>query len=296
MLPDLRFLIGAVLATALLSVTAFGMMAAMQLSHQSKLAPLETSRLLAYTPDGGYRIVDVPARRYENPFANIPADPNPVLLQRPMQQPAEPEAAEAPAIQTAVVVQPEASPEPAAATPPASDPDTIDERAVIDPPLPHDNDAPVTAADSALPSTPAPPAETTPAVPAPESTPSLTATPVETAPAAAAPLVDAPAMPSATPEIEQVGSIPAADETVGPLSEASAVADLAVEAETSQANAKRKRAARRAARVKAARRALPPAAQAHPFGFTGYPLNATSSTNITISTADRPARGFWPSE
>ena len=50
MLPDLRFVIGAVMATALLGVTLFGLAAAMHISHQSKVGPLEASRLLAYTP------------------------------------------------------------------------------------------------------------------------------------------------------------------------------------------------------------------------------------------------------
>jgi hypothetical protein len=291
MLPDLRFLIGAVLATVLLGVTAFGLMAALQLSHQSKLAPLETSRLLAYTPDGGYRIVDVPSRRFENPFANIPVDPNPVLLQRPVQQPAEPEAV-SPAIQIAVSTRPAASPEPAAATPITPDADMVDERAVVDPPLPQDNDEPATAADSAPASAPAPPAEAAPAVPTLESAATLTVAPTETAPAAPAPAVEIPAITSAPPEVEQVGSIPAADETVGPLHDTSAVADLADDADASEPKARPKRAVRK--RAKAARRLLPAAVQASPFGFTGYALNTTSSTSTTISPADRPAQGFWP--
>ena len=99
MIPDLRFVIGAVMATALLGVTLFGLAAAMHISHQSKLSPLEASRLLAYTPESRHRVFDIPAPRFDSPFANIPADPNPV----PLQQPAAP--AEAP-VQTAAVTQP----------------------------------------------------------------------------------------------------------------------------------------------------------------------------------------------
>ena len=151
MIPDLRFVIGAVMATALLGVTLFGLAAAMHISHQSKLGPLEASRLLAYTPESRHRVFDIPAPRFDSPFANIPADPNPV----PLQQPAAP--AEAP-VQTAAVTQPAplapAPPAPAAADaqpapatepmpsaqpanlpPAADDPDTVDERAVVDPPL-----------------------------------------------------------------------------------------------------------------------------------------------------------------
>src|SRR5688572_29864438 len=60
MIPDLRFVIGAVMATVLLGVTLFGLAAAMHISHQSKLSPLEASRLLAYTPDSRHRVFDTP--------------------------------------------------------------------------------------------------------------------------------------------------------------------------------------------------------------------------------------------
>ena len=109
MLPDLRFVIGAVLATALLGVTLFGLAATMHISHQSKIGPLEASRMLAYTPEGRHRIFDMPAPRFDSPFANIPADPNPV----PLQQPAAPLA---PPVQTAAVAQPAPIVQPTATT------------------------------------------------------------------------------------------------------------------------------------------------------------------------------------
>ena len=48
MLPDLRFVLGAALATALLVVTAFGVATTLRLAHQAKVGPLEASRSLAY--------------------------------------------------------------------------------------------------------------------------------------------------------------------------------------------------------------------------------------------------------
>ena len=135
MLPDLRFVIGAVMATALLGVTLFGLAAAMHISHQSKVGPLEASRLLAYAPENRHRIFDMPARRLDNPFANIPAEANPV----PLQQPAEPIEPPAPPMQTAAAAAPAAQPD-SPPQPAASDADTVDERAVVDPPLPPDGD------------------------------------------------------------------------------------------------------------------------------------------------------------
>jgi hypothetical protein len=298
MLPDLRFLIGAVLATALLGVTVFGLAAAMHLSRQSKVAPLETSRLLAYTPDGGYRIVDVPARRFDNPFANIPPDPNPVPMQQSLrpaaeQEPAgdsetaaapepagepraepelaaaEPEPADAPPMQTAAAAQP-ASP-PANDPAPANDPDTVDERAVVDPPLPQDGDA---AAEAAPPPEPAP---------AP-----VTAAPVETMPAPPAPVVETPT-PAAPPEVEDVGSIQPTNNNAETRSQPRATEDApaaAATTETSEPKAKRKRAVRRAV----VRRPPEQTTPINPFGFTLYPTPAPAST---ASTANRPAKGFW---
>lgn len=154
MIPDLRFVVGAVIATALLGVTLFGLAAAMHISHQSKISPLEASRLLAYTPESRHRIFDVPAPRFDSPFASIPADPNPV----PLQQPAEPVA---PVLQTAAAAQPTLG-----VQPPANDADTVDERAVVEPPLPPDGDPPAAAAPiETAPATPAPVAEQPAAAP-----------------------------------------------------------------------------------------------------------------------------------
>jgi hypothetical protein len=315
MLPDLRFFIGAVLATALLGVTVFGLAAAMHLSRQSKVAPLETSRLLAYTPDGGYRIVDVPARRFDNPFANIPADPNPVPMQQPLGPAAEQElaggrekeGAPEPAAQSELAGQPEpatqprltaqpgltAQPEPTAQpelaadpadappmqtaaaaqaeSPPANDSDTVDERAVVDPPLPQDGDA-VEAAPSPEPA------------PAP-----VTTAPVETVPPA--PVVDIP-MPPVRPEVEDVGSIQPTTDKVETRSDPPATEDApaaAATTETPEPRAKRKRPVRRVVARRPTEQTMP----INPFGFALYPAPAPAST---VSTANRPAKGFWPPE
>ena len=48
MLPNFRFVIGAVLATALLAVTALGLFASVRTSHQTNAGPLESSRNLVF--------------------------------------------------------------------------------------------------------------------------------------------------------------------------------------------------------------------------------------------------------
>jgi hypothetical protein len=48
MLPDFRFVIGAILATAVLGVAAFGAAISVQLAFQAKIGPVETPRALAF--------------------------------------------------------------------------------------------------------------------------------------------------------------------------------------------------------------------------------------------------------
>jgi hypothetical protein len=68
MLPDLRFVVGAVLATALLVVTAFGVTTTLRLAHQAKVGPLEASRSLAYADQTDWNQFQDPtaARRFED--------------------------------------------------------------------------------------------------------------------------------------------------------------------------------------------------------------------------------------
>jgi hypothetical protein len=82
MLPDFRFVIGAVLALAVLATTAFGMLVAVRATHQTKAGPLEVSRNLAfddradwnqfYDPDSGRRFEEL-ARKSDAPPAPLPA-------------------------------------------------------------------------------------------------------------------------------------------------------------------------------------------------------------------------------
>jgi hypothetical protein len=52
MLSDLRFVFGALMATAMLAVAAFGIGVSMRLAREAKLGPFETTRRLAYTDRG----------------------------------------------------------------------------------------------------------------------------------------------------------------------------------------------------------------------------------------------------
>src|SRR5215470_3073734 len=91
MLPDFRFVIGAVLAIAVLGTTAFGMLVAMRATHQTKAGPLEVSRNLAfddradwnqfYDPDSGRRFEEL-ARRSDAPPARPPHAPEPAAAER----------------------------------------------------------------------------------------------------------------------------------------------------------------------------------------------------------------------
>ena len=195
MMPDLRFVLGALIATALLSVTAFGLGAAIHIAHQSKAGPLEA--MLAYTPSDA-RGSALAAR--DNPFAQMPASPG------GMRSPAA-----NPVVQTAAETTAEAAaaaPESAAApVPPAGDHDTVDERAVVDPPLPADGE-PDSAAAAADPES-APPASesiaSAPVAQAPDveqvgSLPSVAAEPAIAAP---------PAMSAALPKAKKAKAKPA---------------------------------------------------------------------------------------
>ena len=90
MLPDFRFVIGAVLAAAVLAVTALGLLTAARVTHQTKSGPLETSRNLVfddrsdwnqfYDPDSARRFGEL-ARKADapeastQPAADVPAQP-----------------------------------------------------------------------------------------------------------------------------------------------------------------------------------------------------------------------------
>ncbi len=287
MLPDLRFVIGAVIATALSGVTLFGLAATMHISHQSRVGPLEASRMLAYTPEARHRIFDIPAPRADSPFANIPDDPNPVPLRQQSPEPAaEPPA---PPVQTAAIVPPAGVPplaepdiaEPSIAEPelaqPASLPspaDTVDERAVVDPPLPLDNDAPAQTVESH------PPRPLNPHRPRHRrSLPSPPQHADRNDSGAPAPVVEAPAEPTVTPDVQQVASIPPATDAAPEPRR-----DVPTIAETREAPGPKAKRARKTKRHVRRTVAIPFASQPS----TLFPPGSTTST------ANRPAKGFWP--
>jgi hypothetical protein len=84
MLPDFRFVLGAILAIAVLAVTGLGLVASVRLVHEARLGPLEDGRSLAYAghpewnqfydPDGARRFEGL-AGRPEAPVAEARPDP-----------------------------------------------------------------------------------------------------------------------------------------------------------------------------------------------------------------------------
>lgn len=67
MLPDFRFLIGAVLATGMLSVAGFGLVTAVRLSHEARVGPSDSSQSLAFNDRADWNQFSDPelARRFE---------------------------------------------------------------------------------------------------------------------------------------------------------------------------------------------------------------------------------------
>lgn len=240
MIPDLRFIIGAVTAAVLLGVTMFGFVATVHIAQQSKVGPLEASRLLAYTSDDWHRIdaltiarpMEPPLTRTDSASAQLPEPPRePAALQpQIVAANAQPAIETAPAIEAPSVIDtpaaietppkievpPAIDTQPARLIQPADEADRVDERAVVDPPLPARNDPP--AVDPPLPAR-------------------------NVTPAAAPP----------PPDVLHVGSIPVASDD--PESE-----ELAT---TKRARKVKRRIQRTAVTI------TPPAS-------TGYPLNATS--------------------
>jgi hypothetical protein len=93
MLPDSRFVLGAILAIALLAVAGLGLVTSVQLVHQARMGPLEDSRSLAYAghaewnqfydPDGARRFEGL-AGKTEGPLAGArretPDETSPVIV------------------------------------------------------------------------------------------------------------------------------------------------------------------------------------------------------------------------
>ena len=83
MLPNLRFTVGAMLATALLVVTAFGIAATLRLAREAKTGPLETSRSLAYTDQTDWNQFTDPTavRRYEEAMRPVASEDAPPVTE-----------------------------------------------------------------------------------------------------------------------------------------------------------------------------------------------------------------------
>jgi hypothetical protein len=139
MLPDIRFAIGAVLASALLIVTAFGLAATVRIAHHKTGGPLEAPRVLAYGDPMDWGPRPDALRRLDDPRINDP------LLDRLAAIPVEPAAvrpidtAEAPVREEAgapvVIALPIAAVPPAVETPSAAAPAAVAETPVVTAPI-----------------------------------------------------------------------------------------------------------------------------------------------------------------
>ena len=67
MLPDLRFVIGAIFATAMLGIVAIGLFATVRMTHQAKMGPLEISRNVTFDDRADWNQFSDPdsVRRFE---------------------------------------------------------------------------------------------------------------------------------------------------------------------------------------------------------------------------------------
>lgn len=155
MLPDVRFVIGATLATAVLGVAAFGLATAVRLSHQAKIGPLESSRSLAFDERADWNQFSDPElmRRFEDMARQVDAasaTPEVDVAAANMPQPA----VSSPGLET-----PERNEPPAVVTPADADAAVIREqatRADLEPSL---ESEPSTTAVALAPQAPAPGAD-----------------------------------------------------------------------------------------------------------------------------------------
>jgi hypothetical protein len=204
MVPDFRFVLGAILAIALLAVAGLGLVTSVRLVQEAHINPIEDARSLAfaghaqwnqfYDPDG--------ARRFEDLAGKAPATEARLETPADTAEMAPPVAAPA-AVPEAV--PPETPPEQTASLP-ASQPDPVIGAADV----PNIADGKPPASDSPLTDSPQLP-ETATAVsiaapPAPAARASAAPAP---APAAAAPAPEVPSPPAADdPSTERVASAP----------------------------------------------------------------------------------------
>jgi hypothetical protein len=195
MLPDFRFVLGAILAIALLAVAGLGLVTSVRLVQEARISPIEDARSLAFTGHAQWNQFYDPegARRFEDLAGKAPA------TETRLETPAD----------TAEMAPPVAAPAPAAAPPEAPQQASQDETASLSARHPEPVIGAVDARDIADDKPPA--SDPPPADPAqlPET---VAAVSVAAAPApavaAAAPELPAPAGAGAPPT-ERVASAPA---------------------------------------------------------------------------------------
>jgi hypothetical protein len=295
MLPDLRFLVGATLATALLAVASVGLLTADQIAHQARLGPLEASRSLAFAPELGRPPVADATPRFgmwlpDDPFATLSRGTAPDVVAAPKIEAPEIAVSEIVAQAPVLPAAPEiaAAPAEAPASPP-DDTDTVDERAVIDPPLPADSDIMQTAEPDIL-QTAEPDLAPSPEVEHVGSLPPATAAAADP-PIAPPPLVDTPATVAAADDA------PVADadivDTLGGALTTSAVPQGPAEKAKPEKKAKKAVAAK--AKAKAKRTVRKARAAVQPTASSGYPIMfGTWPAQSQSASYNYNYRGNWP--
>ena len=318
MLPDLRFVLGAVMATALLVVTAIGVATTLRLAHQAKVGPLEASRSLAYAdqtdwnqfqdPTATRRFEDM-ARAIDSEHAQPSLDPVAVIAPDAPQSVAPSHILETPASDTASV-----PPEPTLAADVAQDANVIagnaqdanvaagvqqDGNAI---PVADDHstqlDLATVTAPAATTSTPLPEAAAATGLGETPAVEIAAVDPPDTAPATIEPAIAEPAPmaePPAASEIDRVAAIPAVSPGVITAVEPPPPLPRAAPArrQASKAVLQAKRAIHRsrlfAARARALRLARARSARAQPavqqpYASTGYTTTTAQPNNRQFNT------------
>jgi hypothetical protein len=158
MLPDFRFVLGAILALTMLTVGGLGMVTSVQLVREAHMAPLDQSRSLAFAGHTEWNQFYDPdaARRFEALADKTEAPVAEARLEPPAETPAPPEPAPVAAVPPAP-----AAPEEVTAAIPAQRPEAVVAPDVVPPGA--DDKAPEKTPEPALPlAVAAPPAETSP--------------------------------------------------------------------------------------------------------------------------------------
>jgi hypothetical protein len=298
MLPDIRFIIGAGMATVMLLIAGFGMVAAVQIAHLARRTPLEAARALAFTGPADVNRFRPPrsighlgSGAPDDPFANLRVGAAPLAVASPgnTAPPAEQRSAGiapeiAPVSSNAVTVAPPAA---GPSAEPGPEPPAMPEIAALPPAPPNATIAPVAALETVR-SAHAQPAPTVAPVEPTASAPGLVAPALQTehvsdtrniAPAALAVAPPAPKVPAAKAATSEASAGEATTASVTPA-ESDAADPKAAPAQKAmpkavpakKAKAKR-RMHRRVVRSRARTRRARTVVQ-QPNGWTGYPVQS----------------------